>query len=184
VIYTTYDLPPISNQRMSFDYTGQNFDVNDGSFTIASNYNFSLKVYWGDGTTDICSGTYFSAIHNYPINSIWKIEFEFISGTAGGSLYLAFDNAISSPYTTNIYNNFQNIKSFANHTNFDSTIIYGARNWFYSSAEVNDFLHQGLHLINGDTCAIYDNTPPAPPTGQGITDVAIMQSNGVNVVTD
>lgn len=186
VIYTTYDLPVIVPQRLSFEYTGDVFDSTNWFYiNTNSGQTLDIRVHWGDGTSNDYTGqTSYSndLYHNYPSNTIWNIELEFLS-TTGTDLYLAWDN-IGDLFATKIVSNIQNIISFANHTNFTGQITYGTRNMFLTSEEVNNYLHQSLHLTSGDAIEFDYNVPSAPPTGQGVFDKYVLENNGVSVYTD
>ncbi|MCC9020278.1 hypothetical protein [Flavobacterium lipolyticum] len=55
-----------------------------------------------------------------------------------------------------------------------------------SSSQVNLILHRLLNLPSntGSYVQLQDQNPPAPPTGQGITDKATLVSRGYSVATD
>jgi len=179
VIYTTYDLPPISNQRMSFDYTNNSFSSTSLFYISVGTGNIiNYKVYWGDGTFNEYTGSdFYNLTHTYPSNSKWNIQIEFISTTGTNVTFtLAAHN--------NYFRNVKNIDAIFNHNNFSGNITLAIKSYDLTSAEVNDYLHQCLGFTTGDAVGFDQNTPAAPPTGQGITDKAILQSKGVSVYTD
>ena len=181
VIYTTYDLPQIETQRMSFEIEGFEIGISEYFNVNNSGSNLDFRVYWGDGTSDDYTGLDSYLIsHTYFSNSTWKIEFEYINNPVYYNLTLD----IQSSYLPT-FKNFKNIKSFFNHSLASGGFVFGFTNSNISVNEVNNILHECISCFeSGDFILIYNNSPLSIPTGQGITDKALLQSIGVTVQTD
>ena len=79
--------------------------------------------------------------------------------------------------------NINNIQSFFAPANGNFGMYFGSCN--LTSQIVNNVLHQAVqnNFINS-TISLQYNTPPAPPTGQGLIDKATLEANGCTVTTD
>ncbi len=76
--------------------------------------------------------------------------------------------------------------SFNNLVTFKNSALYADHNKLPSS-NINYLLNKFISinpLLTGKTFYLYNQTPLAPPTGQGITDKATLTANGNDVYTD
>jgi hypothetical protein len=63
---------------------------------------------------------------------------------------------------------------------------YSLQNNALPSSQINSILNKLVTVtpLTGISISLHNQTPPAPPTGQGITDKATLINNGNNVATD
>ena len=176
-----YGIPTSSIQtsKLSFEYQSNSFNSTSLFYVSVGNGNvLRYRVYWGDGTFNEYDGDdYYLMTHTYPSLSTWIIELEFISTTGTNLTFTlsAHDNH---------FRNVKNINLFANHVNFTGNITLAIKSFDLTSEEVNDYIYQCIDFRVGDAIGFDDNTPPAPPTGQGLIDKSILQAKGVGVYTD
>ena len=175
VIYTTYDLPNPESDKFNFRFFGN--QINNGDIIFELNgYASEIKIYWGDGTSDtFITNTFYYPTHTYATTNNYIIEIELITLPTSMNLFV-------------IGLNVSNIKNLKQFTNINERYI-SFTNGFLTSSDVNSVLNQAVvENWNGSNIIIdlSGNTPPAPPTGQGITDKAtlIANSSAGQIITD
>ena len=143
----------------------------------SSNSFCNFIIYWGDGTSDAYYNDYQYLNHTYPSLGYYIVEIENLSASNN---MVFFDSGFD-------IDNINNLSLFFSGTGIQNSQL-AIVNSNLSSSDVNNILHQCISIpaINqsGVTIALNGNTPPAPPTGQGLIDKATLESNGVTVVVD
>jgi len=169
---TTTTTTTFSTNRFSFRVYTNQISSNNLTIETANSYNDSI-IYWGDGTSEIL---YIASVvyptHTYPSLGYYNIEIEFVSLPILYNIFL--DSIIAS-----------NIKNIDNLTNIQTYLSFV--NCSLTSNDVNSVLNEAIlaNWSSGDkTIDLSGNTPPAPPTGQGVTDKTVLISNGCSIITD
>jgi hypothetical protein len=174
VIYTTYELPNPESDKFNFRFFGNQISSGDITFEYTTSNDF--KIYWGDGTSDTYNTSSISLpTHTYATSNNYIIEIELLTPPAFLYLYVVNMNVTL----------IKNIKQFTNIA--DRTLSFN--NGFLTSSDVNSVLNQAVAENWNGSSFIIDlsgNTPPAPPTGQGVTDKAtlIANSSAGQIITD
>ena len=174
-----YGVPTSTIKSSRFSFT-VNTDIIDNTFPdcfldfLGNNYD--VNIYWGDGTVDNLTGnSLYYPSHTYPSLGDYTIELELPITPIGFN----FD------FRNHNVSNISNINSAFGlaAVNGVASIVFQDCN--LSSSDVNNILYQCV-LGNWINCAIAldSNIPLAPPTGQGITDKATLESNGCTVTVD
>ena len=171
-----YGLPTTITQSTRFNFRVYT-DQLAGEILIASSLFCNFVIYWGDGTSDAYYSDSEFLNHTYPSLGYYIVEIENLS-TSTNMIFLdsGFD-----------IDNINNLSSFFSGSGYQASQL-GIVNSNLSSADVNNILHQCISIpaINQSGCviALSGNIPIAPPTGQGLTDKATLESNGVTVTVD
>ena len=169
-----YGMPITTVQSSRFSFRANTSVVNSITLDIYGQ-NLDLTVYWGDGTSDFYpNNSVFNPTHIYPSLGNYIIEFEFSLTPFQLLLQVANINVSS-------ISNIDKIFSLA--YNGQGTLAFQFCN--LSSSEVNNVLAQCVAL-NFNNCNIIldQNSPLAPPTGQGIIDMSTLGAYGNGVVVD
>ena len=171
-----YGMPTTTTQSGRFSFR-VNTNQLSGEINIASSSYCDFVIYWGDGTSDSYNTDSLPLTHTYPSLGYYIVEIENLSPSTN---MIFFDSGFD-------IDNVNNLSSFFSGTGIQASQLVIV-NSNISSSDVNNILHQCISIpaINqsGVIINLSGNTPPAPPTGQGLIDKATLESNGVSVTVD
>jgi len=143
-----------------------------GAFINAST-PCSIIVNWGDGSTsEYISFTETEIAHTYATNNIFNVI-----------VYITDPTAINYIRSDSDVGNFQMLKiDYSRLVNVNTLSLYGNK---LSSTQVNKLLSELVtNGLNNGYLNITEQTPSAPPTGQGLIDKATLISRNWTVTTD
>ena len=156
--------------------------------TSISTLNFASLTEIGDingATINITNNSNLTTI-NFPVFTSMVFSFNttinIFSNSSLSSLNFPVLNAeIMQCVFTN------NALTTVSHPNLTPASSYSIQNNNLPSSEINNLLNYFVNItptLSGIGFQLQNQTPPAPPTGQGITDMNTLISNGNGVMTD
>lgn len=169
-----YGMPTTTTQSGRFSFRVYTSEIVSFSFSIETDIIYNATLYWGDGTSEnIFNSGFIYLTHTYSSLGYYNIEIDFI--TKPNLFYIFLDGVIVS--------NINNINQLTDIPQAYISFVGGN----LTSTDVNSVLSQAV--VSGWSGAnkiidLSNNTPLAPPTGQGLIDKATLLANGVSVIVD
>jgi hypothetical protein len=165
---------PIENPDFNFRVYTNSISPSYNNLIIFLSAFYPITIDWGDGTIETLPvNDSFNLEHVYPTLDYYTIS---IKNIGAGSVTLSL-----SQIPVDTINNINKL--------FEATSSAGMYIGYcnITSDEVNNILRQFVvsNIYNSNTYIdLSNNTPPAPPTGQGILDKATLITGGAAVTTD